>query len=420
MRRYFSIILLCAVCATKGLVAQTASVARDSVLREEADVHWLDTIKLYEQPEAVSDTWLLDLIQHAQTASADTAALVLAADSVGYIMVDTITGDTLWTVAQVLARDSIRREMALIDSLKAVNASLCEQVHEVPTLHVQRSLVKDAEEDQRDAMRAIRNMRTPWRKEAKIIAQMTQNYVSPNWYQGGTSSFAVLSIMKGEIGYYGERLTWENTGEWRAGGSTAKEDTLRNIACTDDLFRVYSKLNYRAVHKLFYSFSAEVETRFFKTYTPNTMTLKSAPFSPVRLNLALGLDYKPVDGLSLSFSPLAYKMIHVMDTVKMNAADFGIEAGKRTLNDVGSSIRLEYVWKPVREVVLETKFYMYTNYKRVEMDLEVNCDFIINRFFSARVMLHPRYDNTVVLDGDEKAKVQFKELLSIGFAHKFR
>ena len=56
----------------------------------------------------------------------------------------------------------------------------------------------------------------------------------------------------------------------------------------------------------------------------------------------------------------------------------------------------------------------------MELDLEVNCDFIINRFFSARVMLHPRYDNTVIYTGDEKAKMQFRELLSIGFAHKFR
>ena len=361
------------------------------------------------------------MIQSARlSANADTADLLVGFDTLGYIMVDTISGDTLWTVAQVLERDSIRREIALMDSLKALNAQLEEQTHEVPVIAVQRSLVKDAEEDQRDVMRAIRNMHTPWRKEATIIAQMTQNYVSPNWYQGGVSSFAVLSIMKGQIGYYGDRFTWENTGEWRAGGSTAKEDTLRYVACTDDLFRLYTKTNYKAVNKLYYSFSAEFETRFFRTYKTNTTTLKSAPFSPVRLNLALGIDYKPIEGMSISFSPLAYKMIHVADTVNMNKADYGIEAGKKTLNDVGSSIRFEYVWKPVREVVLETKLYMYTNYKKVELDLEVNCDFIINRFFSARVMLHPRYDNTVILEGQEKAKMQFKELLSIGFAHKFR
>ena len=399
------------VCATNILVAQTDSVP----------ISWLDTIRLQDEPAAVSDTWLLDMIQSARASSnADTADLLIGSDTLGYIMVDTLSGDTLWTVAQVLARDSVRREIAMMDSLKAVNAQLEEQEHEVPVFKVQRSLVKDAEEDQKDAMRAIRNMHTPWRKEATIIAQMTQNYVSPNWYQGGVSSFAVLSIMKGQIGYYGERFTWENTGEWRAGGSTAKEDTLRYVACTDDLFRLYSKANYKAVNKLYYSFSAEFETRFFRTYKTNTTTLKSAPFSPVRLNLALGIDYKPIEGMSISFSPLAYKMIHVADTVNMNKADYGIEAGKKTLNDVGSSIRFEYVWKPVREVVLETKLYMYTNYKKVELDLEVNCDFIINRFFSARVMLHPRYDNTVILDGQEKAKIQFKELLSIGFAHKFR
>ena len=147
-----------------------------------------------EPAAAVSDTWLLDMIQSARlSANADTADLLVGSDTLGYIMVDTISGDTLWTVAQVLERDSIRREIALMDSLKALNAQLEEQTHEVPVIAVQRSLVKDAEEDQRDVMRAIRNMHTPWRKEATIIAQMTQNYVSPNWYQGGVSSFAVLS-----------------------------------------------------------------------------------------------------------------------------------------------------------------------------------------------------------------------------------
>ena len=393
------------------LVAQTDSIP----------ITLLDTVRLQEEPATVSDAWLLDMIQHARVSSnVDTAGLLVGLDTSGYIMVDTLSGDTLWTVAQVLERDSIRREIAMMDSLKALNAQFEEQTHAVPIIAVQRSLVKDAEEDQRDVMRAIRNMHTPWRKEATIIAQMTQNYVSPNWYQGGVSSFAVLSIMKGQINYYGENFTWENTGEWRAGGSTAKEDTLRYVACTDDLFRLYTKANYKAVNKLFYSFSAEFETRFFKTYKSNTTSLKSGPFSPVRLNLALGIDYKPIKGMSISFSPLAYKMIHVADTVNMNKADYGIEAGKKTLNDIGSSIRFEYVWKPVREVALETKLYMYTNYKKVELDLEVNCDFIINRFFSARLMLHPRYDNTVILDGQEKAKMQFKELLSIGFAHKFR
>ena len=149
------------VCAANLLVAQTDTVP----------VSWLDTVRLQDEPATVSDTWLLDMIQSARlSANADTADLLVGFDTLGYIMVDTISGDTLWTVAQVLERDSIRREIALMDSLKALNAQLEEQTHEVPVIAVQRSLVKDAEEDQRDVMRAIRNMHTPWRKEATSIA----------------------------------------------------------------------------------------------------------------------------------------------------------------------------------------------------------------------------------------------------------
>jgi hypothetical protein len=70
-------------------------------------------------------------------------------------------------------------------------------------------------------------------------------------------------------------------------------------------------------------------------------------------------------------------------------------------------------------VELEGKFFTYTNYRDIEIDLELNCDFIINRFLSARLQLHPRYDTSVIMEGDEHAKIQFRELLSIGFAHKF-
>jgi hypothetical protein len=35
-------------------------------------------------------------------------------------------------------------------------------------------------------------------------------------------------------------------------------------------------------------------------------------------------------------------------------------------------------------------------------------------------MLHPRYDGTVDAVADQKSKMQFKELISVGFAHTFR
>lgn len=367
---------------------------------------YTDTFKLQDMNQTVdADALLLDMVA-AQTAE------MYANDS---------TADTL-TYADLMRLDSIAREVAYLDSLRTANEALeIEQIIvENPTIEVEKSLVKDAEEDRRDVLRAIRDMKTPWRKEATLMLQITQNYVTRNWYQGGSSSFAGLGIAKGQINYITDRFTWENTGEWRIGGSTVSADSLHKVNTTDDLFRVYSKANLKVVPKLFASFSVELETRLLPTYKSNSMQLKSAPFSPLRFNAAIGLDYKPVKNLSISVSPLSYKVIHVSDTARVTVTDYGLEPGQKTQHNIGSSVRIEYLWKPVREVSIESKFYMYTNYRHVELDLEVNCDFIINRFMSARLMLHPRYDTSVIMEGDTHAKPQFRELLSIGFAHKFR
>ena len=367
---------------------------------------YTDTFKLQDMNQTVdADALLLDMVA-AQTAE------LYANDS---------TADTL-TYADLMRLDSIAREVAYLDSLRTANEALeIEQIIvENPKIEVEKSLVKDAEEDRRDVLRAIRDMKTPWRKEATLMLQITQNYVTRNWYQGGSSSFAGLGIAKGQINYITDRFTWENTGEWRIGGSTVSADSLHKVNTTDDLFRVYSKANLKVVPKLFASFSVELETRLLPTYKSNSMQLKSAPFSPLRFNAAIGLDYKPVKNLSISVSPLSYKVIHVSDTARVTVTDYGLEPGQKTQHNIGSSVRIEYLWKPVREVSIESKFYMYTNYRHVELDLEVNCDFIINRFMSARLMLHPRYDTSVIMEGDTHAKIQFRELLSIGFAHKFR
>ena len=166
--------------------------------------------------------------------------------------------------------------------------------------------------------------------------------------------------------------------------------------------------------------SAEYMMNLLPTYQENPTNLKTGFASPIRFNLAAGVDFRPVKGLSIIINPIAYKLVYVMNTTKTNPNDFGIEQGQNKLSEFGSSVRVDYYWKPVREFALDTRFYMYTNYSRVELDLELNANFIINRFLSARLTLHPRYDNTVILEGDVKAKVQFKELLSIGFSHQFR
>ena len=309
-------------------------------------------------------------------------------------------------------------DTATLEQIPTKNTTESKSLYE---LYVpEKSLIKDTEADRKERLAAIKNKNNPWYKELNTLLQFTQNYVSKNWYEGGNSALAMYGSLKGKIIYDDKkRISWENTGEWVAGFSTVSGDTLRKVNTTDDLFRLYSKLGVKVVQKLYVSATAEFRTQLFRTYNANQMTIKNGPFTPVRVNIAVGIDYKPIKNLSLVISPLAYKMVCAADTVRSNYTSYGIEAGKKALNQVGSSVRMEWKWKPLREIQLESNLYLYTNYKAVELDLEVSCDFIINRFMSARVMLHPRYDSARIVNDDDKAKMQFKELISLGFAHKF-
>lgn len=427
-----------------SVVSCVAVSAQDSLIMYDTlparIIQYADTFKLYEQQAAVDfdeEAILLDLLaQQAVVLQAREDSIRMVEDSIRAAELLVLQQDSAWLAEQDSIRhalemaayqamlDSIAREeeelRRLKEQLMISNALLVDSAHlnvEVPI----RSLMKDAEEDRQDKLRAMKKY-SPWFKEASGLLQFSQNYVSSNWHQGGNSSFAMLTSLKGFIKYDDKKwITWENTGEWREGFSTSRGDSLRKVNMTDDLFKLYSKFNIKILPKKLYgSFSGEFQTPFFRTWKDNQKSLKTGFFTPLRFNLALGVDYKPgkVKDLSLVFAPMAYKLVYVNDTVRADRNSFGVSSGN-VLSTFGSSIRAEWKWRPLREISLETVFYAYTNYKMIELDWEITCDFIINRYMSSRVVLHPRYDSSAKQAGEEHAKMQFKEFISIGFAHKF-
>ena len=273
-----------------------------------------------------------------------------------------------------------------------------------------------------DIERAIRYQNSPWRKELNLSLQVTQNYASDNWYQGAANAFAMLASAKGKLNYKKDNISWENVGEWRAGISTVSGDSLRILNTTDDLFRLNSKFGYQ-LHKQWYvSTNVELRTNLMNNWRKNKYELASALLTPVRFTWGVGIDYKPIKGLDINISPGTYKVVYALnsDPDLVNVGDYGIEQGKNALSELGSSVRLDWKWRPLREIIVETTFYFFTNYKRIETELEVDVDFIINRYFSAKLMVHPRYDSTVELPEGRKTKMQFKEFISVGFSHTFR
>ena len=258
-----------------------------------------------------------------------------------------------------------------------------------------------------------------WTKRANSMLQFSQYYASENWHQGGTDYISILGILNGQLNYDNKKnVQWENNGEWRLGFNSV-ENAIRFFNTNEDIFKVNSKLGIRAGGNFFYSSSMDFSAQLFNNYKSATSEdLKAAFLTPVRLNIGVGMDYKYKKLLSLMVASVSYKYIYAHNTEKIPVTSFGIEAGKNSLSQIGSSFRAQVAYSPVREIQLDSKLSFYTNYEKVEIDWEIVTNFTVNRYLSTRLAINPRYDNTVILPNNEKAKIQFKELLSFGFSYR--
>lgn len=312
-------------------------------------------------------------------------------------------------------------ESQLPNIAEIINRRIEFSTDEQPKLKVDRIKLNTA-----DQIKMFKLEVSPWTYNADLQAQISQSYISDNWYTGGESNLATHFFIKGNLNYNNKKnLQWDNQLNAKFSFNTAGSDTLRSFRTNDDLVKLTSKLGLRVAKtkNFFYTGEAEFSTPLFNTYVTNSYQRVAAPFSPIRFYMSLGVDYKH-DKLSVFLSPLSYKMIYVSDTTKragvsLSIADkVGVETGRKAKHELGSKLKVKWEYEFSTDIKLETNFSFYTNYKGVEVDWEIIGNFIINRFMSARISLNPRFDSTIVLPDNEKPKLQFKELISVGFRYK--
>jgi len=260
----------------------------------------------------------------------------------------------------------------------------------------------------------------PWQYKASSMAQFSESLISDNWYQGGKNNLAVLGILSGQLTYDDKKcIQWDNFAEWRMGFNSVAGDTIHWLSTNDDVLKINSKLGIKAGGNFFYSGSVDFSTQFFDSYNGvNSTVRKTAFLTPVRLNVGVGLDYKFKKVFSLLFSPISYKYIYVNDP-SVDPNFFGVKKGENHLSEVGSSFKATLCYPVTKEIQLDSRLSFYTNYQKVEIDWEVVANMTINRFMSTRISFNPRYDNTVIMAQGQHAELQFKQLLSVGFSHKF-
>ncbi|MFR9166969.1 MAG: DUF3078 domain-containing protein [Dysgonomonas sp.] len=266
-----------------------------------------------------------------------------------------------------------------------------------------------------------------WFINGEHSLQIAQNHISDNWYKGGNSSFYIKNYHKFTLNYKREKITFDNTLEWRLGLQNSSGDTIRDISINDDLLRTYSVFGYKAFNKWSYSTTLELKTQIFNIYPENKNNRKASFLSPLDVNLGIGMSYnlnKKFENnltrklkLALNLSPLSMNFRYIRDD-KVDETSFKLEKGKKTKTDLGSLVNSELTFNFNSFITWNSRFKYFTNYESITAEFENKLDFILNRYFSTSLFVYLRYDETSKKD-DKLKYLQVNEILSFGLNYKW-
>jgi hypothetical protein len=181
------------------------------------------------------------------------------------------------------------------------------------------------------------------------------------------------------------------------------------------MFRFYSKLGIQASKHWYYTVSGEVNSQFVRNYQKNSDQLVSSFLSPGNVLFSIGMDFKlKVKKLDLSvlLSPGAYNLRYVGND-NIDETKFGLDEGRKVLHDIGSKVTTTAEWQIIPSIKLNSRFYYFTNYKKVETEWENTFNFVLNRYLSTKLYLHTRFYDRVKRVKD-KGYFQLQELLTFG------
>jgi len=263
-----------------------------------------------------------------------------------------------------------------------------------------------------------------WRTYGGFGINYTQNFFSDNWHRGGENTKNMLVEVNFKLKYDDKKkLQFENILEAKLGFYTAPSDTVHSIKTNQDLLRFTSKLNYKGMKNFYYTVQAQVWTQFLPFYDANQTNFRSNFMAPFNANFSWGIDFKPSlskGTLSVYLAPLSaynYRFVRYGD---LAVAHYGIREGRHHYEDFGTKLEVNATFNILKNLSWKTRLYYYTTYSRVEHDWENTFSFSFNKYISAKMFIHSRFDDKAVSQrSDDYGYWQLYQNMMLGLTYSW-
>jgi hypothetical protein len=272
-----------------------------------------------------------------------------------------------------------------------------------------------------------------WKHGGMVNLTFTQVSFT-NWAAGGQNSIAGNGFVNLFLDHITEKTSWENNLDLGYGLlKQGKESDGAKWMKTEDKIDFTSKYGQEAAKNLYYAGLLNFKSQFSQGYNyPNDSVAISNLLAPGYVLAALGVDYKPIKGLSVFFAPVTSKMTIVSDTSFSVA--YGLETGEKFRAELGGYLKVMYKKEVKEKYSFSTRLELFANYlegdvgypKKIDVLWENVLGIKISKYITANLTTTLLWDqdtkqewtdrNDVVHNG---ATTQFKEVFGIGFSYKF-
>ncbi len=246
-----------------------------------------------------------------------------------------------------------------------------------------------------------------------------------NWSAGGESSVAINGLLSVFANYKNKKSAWDNSLD--VGYGLLQQGKNKGFIKTDDRFDLLSKYGQKAFSDFYYTVLVNFKTQFAPGYNyPNDSVRISNFLAPAYLLGAVGLNYQPNSYFNAFIAPVTSKMTIVNDDVLSSAGAFGVTPGEKTKTEFGGYARIIYSRNDfkselLKNVAFTTKLDLFSNYLKDPQNVDVSWEnqiaLKVNKYISVNLNTHLMYDADILYEGGP-ARVQFKEILGVGFSMK--
>jgi hypothetical protein len=290
-----------------------------------------------------------------------------------------------------------------------------------------------------------------------------------NWAAGGDNTVSFAGFVDGNANYAKNAMFWNNRLQLDYGFLYASSKPI--LQKSTDRIYLESKWGYKTekMKNLYFSANYDFKSQFTTGYdynTPESMVdadgnqlegnalkqawkdaraLKSGFLAPAYTNLALGIDYKPTNWLSVNLAPITGGYVIVQDAALrknysmplkseyegVDEADMPTDGSqyKSSRFELGAQMKVDAAvnvndnFKYSTQVVLFYNYLAGTKTPRINWDNRV--DWKLAKYFSLTLTTNMIYDDTIMITNpkdlekfpDGRARVQFKQSLAFGFTY---